>query len=334
MKKFIWGKGVAEQVSPFSLLLSPISPADFFSLYWDRTPIFIAGPAGRFDHIMHQRDFVAALYEAKLSSPNLRFLQKSIGNREESLDYFLRKKAAWSEPQTMDQLARAFCMGTIVYVAIERSVPSVAAFGRSLLPDFKCQTSTNAYFSAGRDASAFDAHFDPQDTFILQIEGEKEWRLWESERVANPISGHPDPGIIPQPVVPADETIVMTPGDVLYVPRGTWHWPRSTDSKPSLHLTVTIVMPRPLDIINWLAEEISKDPIFRAALPFSKYQNGASEISAALNDVMDHIRGMLASPNATAMATAYMLREAMQLSTSASHTTDDERPRVKTNGLD
>ena len=324
MKKFILDRGEAELGSPLSFLFSPISPEEFFREHWDRSPIFVDGPAGRFDSIMHQHDFVAALFDAKLGSPNLRYLQKSIGNRAESLDYFLRKKAAWKKPQQMEQLACDLHKGTIVYVAIESAVASIAAFCRSLLPDFKCPISINAYFSAGLDASAFDAHFDPQDTFILQLEGEKEWRLWESDRVPNPISGYPDPKSITPPALPADETILMTPGDLLYVPRGTWHWPRSIDDKPSLHLTLTIVMPRPVDILLWLTQEMSKEPDFRAALPFSKHQQGASDIRDALDQAMAYISSKLASPQAAAMATAHMLRTAMRNSPTA----DDKDQQV------
>jgi bifunctional lysine-specific demethylase and histidyl-hydroxylase MINA len=324
MEKFDLKGGEVEPTSSLSSLLSPTNPDDFFREHWDRSPIFVDGPAGRFDHIIGHHDFVRALFDAKLSSPNLRYLQKSIGNREESLDYFLRKKAAWTEPQQMDQLASELNKGTIVYVAIESAVASVAAFCRSLLPDFKSPISINAYFSAGLDASAFDAHFDPQDTFILQLEGEKEWRLWERERVPNPISGYPDAKSIPQPALPADETILVTPGDLLYVPRGTWHWPRSLDDKPSLHLTLTIVMPRPVDILLWLTQEMSKEPDFRAALPFSKHQQGAADIRQALDQAMAYISSKLASPQAAAMATAHMLGAAMRNSPKA----DDKDEQV------
>jgi ribosomal protein L16 Arg81 hydroxylase len=312
IKKFICESAAAEQASPLSSLLTPMQAPEFFSAYWDRSPIFVEGPAGRFDGIMHERDFVSALYDAKLSSPNLRYLQKSLGNRAKSLDYFLQKKATWTEPQQIGKLASELHKGTIVYVAIESAVASVAAFCKSLLPDFKSQISINAYLSAGLDASAFDAHFDPQDTFILQLEGKKEWRLWERERVANPISGYPVQGSIPQPSLPAAETILMTPGDLLYIPRGTWHWPRSLDDEPSLHLTLTIVMPRPVDILLWLTEEMSKEPEFRAALPFSRHQHGAADIRTAVNEAMAYISRKLASPEAAALAAAHMLREAMR----------------------
>lgn len=291
-------------------LLQPLSLDAFFNDCWDRQPALITGPAGRFDAVMSGQEFERALFDAKLSSPSLRFLHKATGDRAESLDLFLRKKAVWTGPRTISQLAAELNGGTLVYVAIESAVPSVKTFCQSLFNDLHCNLSVNAYFSAGLDVSAFDAHFDPQDTFILQLEGAKEWRLWERERATNPISGYPDPKSVPQPGLPADETILMTPGDLLYVPRGMCHWPRSLSDAPSLHLTLTVVMPRPVDVVQWLIEELSNDPAMRAALPMSPHQHGESGPKQAITAALDAIAQKAASPFAANMAVAYMLRDA------------------------
>jgi hypothetical protein len=293
-----------------AVLLQPLGIDAFFADHWDSEPVHVTGPAGRFDAVMRAQDFERALHETKLSSPGLRFLNKAIGNRTESLDWFLRKKAAWTEPRTLSQLAIDLNKGTLVHVAIENAALSVRSFCQALFNDFRCPLSVNAYFSAGLDASAFDAHFDPQDTFILQLEGEKEWRLWERERATNPISGYPDPKAVPQPDLPADETILMTPGDLLYVPRGMWHWPRSLSDAPSLHLTLTVVMPRPVDVVQWLIEELSNDPAMRAALPMSPHQHGGSGPKPAITAALTAIAQKAASPFAANMAVAYMLRDA------------------------
>lgn len=285
---------------------------NFFKDHWDHQPLLITGPPSRFDSVMCSKDFEHALFDAKLSSPSLRYLHKPTGNRAESLDLFLRKKAGWTEPLSISQLAREFHRGTLVYVGIENAVPSVKSFCQSLFNDFRCPLSVNAYFSAGLDASAFDAHFDPQDTFILQLEGEKEWRLWERGRVPNAISGYPEWTSVPPPELPADETVLLTPGDVLYVPRGLWHWPRSLGDAPSLHLTLTVVMPRPVDVMLWLTDALSNEPEFRAALPMSPHQRDGAGPKTAIDAVLASIAQKVASPGAANMAMAHMLREAMQ----------------------
>ncbi|MFZ1741665.1 MAG: cupin domain-containing protein [Pontixanthobacter sp.] len=310
MERLVFDPGATDQDTSFARLLRPLDEGRFFKEHWDAQPFFAdGGGRSRFDVVMNHSDFVSALFNAKLGSPNLRYLQKSLGDRQESLDFFLRKKANWTEPQSLGQLAEQLPGGTLVFVAIENAVPSAKSYCRSLFADLKCQMSINAYFSAGRDASAFDAHFDSQDVFILQLEGEKEWRLWERERVPNAISGFPDAKSIPQPQLPADESVILTAGDLLYVPRGMWHWPRSLDNHPSLHLTLTLVMPKPIDVIHWLTELMSEEEDFRSALPFSQHQDGAAVIGESLERVMAFLSQKLAAPEAKTMATAYMMRE-------------------------
>lgn len=299
-------------VSPLSSLLLPLTPKDFFRDHWDRAAVFIDGAAGRFDPIVRGDDFAHAIFAAKLGDHHIRFLNKAIGGREDSLDYFLRKKAAWTGPQSLSQLAQELHKGTLVYVGIEDAVPSAKNFCRSLLPDLKCQMCINAYFSAGQDASAFDAHFDPQDVFILQLEGEKEWQLWERERVCNPISGYPVNKSVPQPSLPADQSIVMTPGDLLYVPRGMWHWPRSLGDTPSLHLTLTLVAPKPMDVIQWLTQMLSNEPDLRSALPVTKHQDNAQHMTQSLDQAINFLFEKLTSPQAKTMAVAYMMQQVIK----------------------
>lgn len=304
-------------------MLKPLEPADFFARYWDCTPFYMSGEAGRFNKVMTNQKFCEALFKAKLGDRKLKYLQKSLGDRESSLDFFLRKKATWKEALSIEQLARELHKGTLVYDSIQKAVPSAQSFCRAIFPDFGCLTTINAYFSAGPDASAFDAHFDPQDVFILQIEGEKEWRLWERDRVTNPIAGFPELKSVASPELPADETVLMTAGDVLYVPRGTWHWPRSLDDEPSLHLTLTLVMPKPTDISHWLVQMLSAQSELRSVLPFSKHQPDMPVDSKLLDKAIAFLLQKLAASDAKALAAAYMSFEAMKSVMQAADSSDE-----------
>lgn len=311
METFLFDKDAAGHPSGLGALIDPVGVDSFFEHYWDLLPMAVQGSGhGRFAAVMTDHDFVNALFDAKLGNPSLRYLRKTLGDRQESLDHFLRKKAGWTSSPSLAELAADLRGGTTIYVGIEAAVPSVKSFCRALFSDFQCQMSVNAYFSAGRDASAFDAHFDPQDVFVLQLDGEKEWRLWERERVPNPISGFPDHTTVPSPELPADHTVLMEAGDLLYLPRGTWHWPRSLDDKPSLHLTLTVVMPKPVDIMQWLIHLMTEEDEFRAALPFSRHQKRPADLAESLDKAIAFLSQKLASPDAKSMAAAYMLRNA------------------------
>lgn len=92
-------------------------------------------------------------------------------------------------------------------------------------------------------------HFDQNLNFVLQLHGTKTWHLAPNTHVARPMTRH----TIGQPVdaelqsysrlpmpaeLPADRTeIVLTPGSVLFVPRGMWHATHATTDALSLNFT-------------------------------------------------------------------------------------------------
>jgi 50S ribosomal protein L16 3-hydroxylase len=91
-------------------------------------------------------------------------------------------------------------------------------------------------------------HFDPVDTITVQLRGSKRW--W----IAPPVTPDPtvawavrdrsvDPELwryahepLPDRRRPDTEEHLLTPGSVLYVPRGWWHETRSAEESVSLHV--------------------------------------------------------------------------------------------------
>ncbi len=84
----------------------------------------------------------------------------------------------------------------------------------------------------------FDIHVDLHDVLVVQVAGSKEWYLYgEPYRLPNKRLAKfhkPGPGDKPR------EKIVMSPGDVLYLPRGEAHAAvnASTSGQASVHLTI------------------------------------------------------------------------------------------------
>jgi 50S ribosomal protein L16 3-hydroxylase len=93
------------------------------------------------------------------------------------------------------------------------------------------------------------AHFDQNVNFVLQVHGTKTWRLAPNENVTRPMTRHTMGLLVdaelqsyarlPMPdVLPADSIeIVLEPGSVLFVPRGTWHATHATGDALSLNFT-------------------------------------------------------------------------------------------------
>lgn len=81
-----------------------------------------------------------------------------------------------------------------------------------------CQA--NAYLTPA-SAQGFARHGDTHDVFVVQTVGTKQWQIWEDADQ------------------PAPSDVVLTPGDVLYLPTGMAHAARAQHAV-SLHVTIGI----------------------------------------------------------------------------------------------
>ncbi len=92
-------------------------------------------------------------------------------------------------------------------------------------------------------------HFDQNVNFVLQVHGTKTWWLAPNEHVARPMTRHTigqrvdselqsyakDPMLAEPPT--NQREIVLSPGSLLFVPRGVWHATRASTDALSLNFT-------------------------------------------------------------------------------------------------
>src|SRR5262249_14351242 len=67
---------------------------------------------------------------------------------------------------------------TIILNQAHQYEPPLARFCRALEIVFSCHVQTNIYLTPP-NAQGFRTHYDNHDVFVLQIEGEKDWRLYD-----------------------------------------------------------------------------------------------------------------------------------------------------------
>jgi lysine-specific demethylase/histidyl-hydroxylase NO66 len=110
----------------------------------------------------------------------------------------------------------------------------------------------------------FDPHFDIMDVFILQLEGTKEWSIWDSVRDSPLADQHSaiDSATLGEPLWQGE----IGPGEMLYIPRGHAHAARAT-SEASVHLSVGVAVWTWLDLMLASADAARRDRRFREALP-------------------------------------------------------------------
>ena len=151
-----------------------------------------------------------------------------------------------------------------------RSINFAAAIEREM----GINTEVNAYLSFSK-GGAFKPHWDFMDVLVVQVHGNKRWRVWNTE-VPYPVR-LADRTKVNASVAP-DQEVEMAPGDVLFIPRGEPH-SAAVSTKHSVHLTIGLLSPTGIDFLDHLRKEAAKDPLLRMDLPrhSSDEQSGAHE---------------------------------------------------------
>lgn len=167
------------------------------------------------------------------------------------------------------RLARLFAEGsTIVLQALHRTHRPVIDFAQALGTDLGHPVQVNAYLTPPQ-AQGFSAHYDVHDVFVLQIAGEKRWRIhppvhpaplrdqpWTDHRSAVEAAAREEPLI--------DE--VLRPGDALYLPRGFLH-AATAMGDTTAHLTVGVHVWTRRHLLEQLLSAVQDVEELRAALP-------------------------------------------------------------------
>jgi bifunctional lysine-specific demethylase and histidyl-hydroxylase NO66 len=151
---------------------------------------------------------------------------------------------------------------TIVLQALHLHWRPAALYCRDLERRLGFPVQANAYLTPA-SAQGFDVHHDTHDVFVLQVDGQKRWQIYEPLVVLPLRDQRWSPGMRPVGEPVADVT--LRPGDTLYLPRG---WPHEavTDHAHSLHLTIGLHPPTRLDALRAALEACADDVEFRRSL--------------------------------------------------------------------
>lgn len=167
---------------------------------------------------------------------------------------------------------------TGVLEATNELIPQIEALTTDIRTRFDARSSANAYFSFG-STSGFGAHNDDHDVIVIQFQGRKCWHFFRTATSAEKATvqdlGAPtthDRG----------HTILLEEGEVMFVPKGTWHDVVALD-EPSLHVTVSIVYPTVADFIGWLLKQ------HKFGLPFRDISMGRDDLGALASACSDFI---------------------------------------------
>ena len=255
-------------------LFYPVSARVFFARYWERKPLLIRGAADKFEHLGFSSD---ALYK----------IGRNAAESQNCRAWVAKQREIAIDPRSIKrhyQAGRSICMSDI-QVRHEPLRHIVAAL-KSVL-GLAQQIGFACYLSPTQQG--IPLHCDRHDVFILQIEGEKQWRYAASASARFPLlaTQPANPATIEHFVavhgrqntrVPRERDLlraVLHPGDLLYLPAGTFHATHAPRHSLSLTLGCT---PRPMSsIIGTAIERAFRDhPEWRRNPPPIEASNAAS----------------------------------------------------------
>ncbi|MEQ1490862.1 MAG: cupin domain-containing protein [Terricaulis sp.] len=167
---------------------------------------------------------------------------------------------------------------TIVLNQAHQFDPALARLCRGLEHTFSAHVQTNIYLTPA-NAQGFRTHYDNHDVLVIQVEGEKAWRLYDMP-IEAPYRGE---GFEPGQFEPGPlrQEFVLKPGDCAYVPRGLMHDAQTSGGKPSLHITVGLITRTWADLmLEAVSEAALRSPELRRSLPAGFARTGFDRTQA------------------------------------------------------
>ena len=189
---------------------------------------------------------------------------------------------------------------TIVLNHADGLTPEMAAVSACLQLHFRAPIKCNIYCS-WQENQGFATHFDGRDVLVLHIAGKKYWNLYDGVYEL-PMSGsayefrlgHEENERLKGNCI---ERLEMTPGDLLYIPRGQYH-DAIASSDASLHLTFGVVPMLGIDAFDSLKTALSEDALFRLPLP---HLDDKPALQAHIDRLAQRLGDIFKAPETAAM---------------------------------
>jgi ribosomal protein L16 Arg81 hydroxylase len=110
---------------------------------------------------------------------------------------------------------------TLIINQVHKFIPEIAFFTSEIKYDVGYGVQVNAYCS-WPGQQGFSTHYDTHEVFILQVDGKKQWYVFP-DTIKYPLPEQKSASFSP-PEGEAYLSCILNPGDVLYIPRGHWHY--------------------------------------------------------------------------------------------------------------
>jgi len=271
------------KASALSRILHPFPGDKFVHDHFQRRALFIRGRKDKFAFLFRRDDFA-----------------RNLDQVTQIRAVFPELRQARIAPRDVEHMYEAGA--TICVTGMEKAHPKLARFAEKVRTElnYAGKVSFRAYLSP--PGSGFDLHFDARITTSLQIAGSKRW--WYAELPAVPFPAHNsgrEPGRrngYRWPEFSELRSIVLSPGDLICLPAGTWHAAEGTSMSLALNMAFDHNGAGALDsLVHILRARLAAAPEWREPLPVAAGQgrSAPAHVMTALRNQIDLLQRELSA---------------------------------------
>lgn len=256
-------------------LISPVEYREFAAKYWERCPLHVERTdSDYFSALISVDELLQFVETSDATYPEVQVVN---ANNPVSADDFIDQNQNILGARLLE-LHRAGA--TIIVSSAHHQFPSLADLCRRFSQQSQMMCQANAYLSPGGN-QGFNAHYDTHDVFVLQIQGEKEFRFYQSD-IELPFTNDVfEPDEVPE--VSQHDAVTLSAGDTLYIPRGVVHDARASGSDSSLHITFGVYPYVAHDLLREMLQIVAeRDVDYRRSIDLAEIDH-AFENSEARN---------------------------------------------------
>lgn len=247
-------------------VLAPITPEAFFAEIYEREPLHVPRRGKHsFADIFSASELENALIVGARNPQ--RFALVRADDDELPLEAFTKlvppprpRGTSRGAEQALDVHAlhaRVKAGYTLVVKDASGFSATLARFCDQLGVDLGCYVQANVYLTPP-GGQGLRAHHDTHDTLTLQIEGEKQWTIYDP-LIELPLETQNLAGGVPASAI-MHARVHLEAGDSLYLPRGFPHEARGARTR-SLHVTFALVPVRVVDVIEELVRVVAESDL-------------------------------------------------------------------------
>lgn len=238
--------------------LKPLTLETFFSTYWEKQPLHIDRAIAGDGALINLSDIESVLSSQVVYFPGVQLTQSG-----KTIDV-----STYTDDQNTILPLRLFELhaqgATIVLSQAQKLFKPLNELCREVTRTLQMRSQANVYLSPPGN-QGFNAHYDTHDVFILQASGAKTFNFYPSSVELPSHDERFDPSALATSQV--DESISLSAGDTLYIPRGVVHDAVADDSEFSLHVTLGVYPVLMRDMLQESIQVLSEqDSDFRRAI--------------------------------------------------------------------